>query len=63
MMRRRAERRGAQQNHMRIPLTFKLISLNRPGREDLSPFIISPPLIEKFGFVHDLVRQVAGQGL
>jgi hypothetical protein len=33
------------------------------GREDLSPFIISPPLIEKFGFVHDLVRQVAGQGL
>ena len=36
---------------MRIPLTFALNSLNRTmGREDLYPFIISPPVIEKLGF-------------
>jgi hypothetical protein len=31
------------------------------GREDLYPFIISPPVIEKLGFIHDLVHQ-ADQG-
>jgi hypothetical protein len=47
---------------MRIPLTFALNSLNRTmGREDLYPFIISPPVIEKLGFIHDLVHQ-ADQG-
>jgi hypothetical protein len=41
-----------------IPLTFALNSLNRTmGREDLYPFIISPPVIEKLGFIHDLVQQ------
>ena len=36
---------------MRIPLTFELISLNRTmGREDLYPFIITLPVIEKLGF-------------
>jgi hypothetical protein len=45
-----------------IPLTFALNSLNRTmGREDLYPFIISPPVIEKLGFIHDLVHQ-AEQG-
>jgi hypothetical protein len=39
-----------------IPLTFALNSLNRTmGREDLYPFILSPLVIEKLGFVHDLV--------
>jgi hypothetical protein len=27
------------------------------GREDLYPFILSPLVIEKLGFIHDLVRQ------
>jgi hypothetical protein len=45
-----------------IPLTFALNSLNRTmGREDLYPFIISPPVIEKLRFIHDLVHQ-AEQG-
>jgi hypothetical protein len=40
-----------------IPLTFALNSLNRTmGREDLYPFIVSPPVIEKLGFIHDLVH-------
>jgi hypothetical protein len=39
-----------------IPLTFALNNLTRTmGREDLYPFILSPLVIEKLGFVHDLV--------
>jgi hypothetical protein len=50
---------GVMQNHTRIPLAFKLLSLNRTmGREHLSPFIITP-LIES-SVVHDLGAQVAG---
>jgi hypothetical protein len=41
-----------------IPLTFALNSLNRTmGREDLYPFIISPPVIEKLGFVHSVIHK------
>jgi hypothetical protein len=41
-----------------IPLTFALNSLNRTmGREDLYPFIISPPVIEKLGFVHSVIHE------
>jgi hypothetical protein len=44
-----------------LPLTFALNSLNRcMGQPDLYPFIISPPVVEKLGFIHDLVRD-AGQ--
>jgi hypothetical protein len=25
------------------------------GREDLYPFIISPPVIEKLGFIHSVI--------
>jgi hypothetical protein len=40
-----------------LPLTFALNSLNRcMGQPDLYPFIISPPVVEKLGFIHDLVR-------
>jgi hypothetical protein len=40
-----------------IPLTFALNSLNRTmGREDLYPFVISPPVVEKLGFMHGLVH-------
>ena len=30
------------------------------GRDDLYPFVLSPAVMEKLGFVHDLVRQVKG---
>ena len=44
-----------------LPLTFALNSLNRcMGQPDLYPFIISPPVVEKLGFIHGLVRD-AGQ--
>jgi hypothetical protein len=40
-----------------LPLTFAMNSLNRSmGQPDLYPFIISPPVIEKLGFVHRLVH-------
>jgi hypothetical protein len=39
-----------------LPLTFALNSINRcMGQPDLYPFIIAPPVIEKLGFIHDLV--------
>jgi hypothetical protein len=41
-----------------VPLTFALNSLNRTmGREDFYPFIISPPVIEKLGFVHNVIHK------
>ncbi len=40
-----------------LPLTFALNSLNQAmGQSDLYPFILSPRVIEKLGFIHDLVR-------
>ncbi|WP_421998516.1 zinc-binding metallopeptidase family protein [Reyranella sp.] len=40
-----------------IPLTLAMNSLNRAmGQPDLYPFVLSPPAIEKLGFVHDLVH-------
>jgi hypothetical protein len=40
-----------------LPLTFALNSINRSmGQPDLYPFIITPPVIEKLGFVHNLVQ-------
>ncbi len=40
-----------------VPLTFALNSLNRSmGLGDLYPFILPPAVIEKLGFIHDLVR-------
>jgi hypothetical protein len=40
-----------------LPLTFALNSLNQAmGQSDLYPFILSPKVIEKLGFIHDLVR-------
>ena len=43
-----------------IPLAFALNSVNRcMGQSDLYPFILSPAVIEKLGFIHRLVhRQV-----
>jgi hypothetical protein len=40
-----------------LPLTFAMNSINRSmGHADLYPFVISPPVIEKLGFIHELVH-------
>jgi hypothetical protein len=40
-----------------LPLTFAVNSLNRSlGQPDLYPFVLTPPVIEKMGFVHRLIR-------
>jgi hypothetical protein len=45
-----------------LPLTYALNAVNRSmGRDDLYPFVLAPAVIEKLGFVHDVVR-ASGQG-
>ena len=40
-----------------LPLTFAVNSLNRSmGQSDLYPFVLSPSVVAKLGFIHDLVR-------
>jgi hypothetical protein len=40
-----------------LPLTFALNSINRcMGQPDLYPFILTPPVIAKLGFIHDLIQ-------
>ena len=40
-----------------LPLTFAVNSLNRSmGLGDLYPFVLTPPVIEKMAYIHDLVR-------
>ena len=40
-----------------LPLSLALNSLNRAmGQPDLYPFVLSPPAIEKLGFIHKLVH-------
>ena len=42
-----------------LPLSLALNSLNRAmGLSDLYPFVLSPPAINKLGFVHELVQAV-----
>jgi hypothetical protein len=47
-----------------LPLTMALNSLNRGmGQPDLYPFVLSPPVIRKLGFIHGLIhagRDAAG---
>jgi len=44
-----------------LPLTFALNSLNRSmGMGDLYPFVLTPTIIEKLGFIHDLVHGSIG---
>ena len=39
-----------------LPLTYALNALNRSmGAEDLYPFVLVPPVIEKLEFVHQSV--------
>lgn len=41
---------------MWLPLTYALNAVNRSmGKDDLYPFVLSPTVIEKLGFVHDVV--------
>ena len=43
-----------------LPLTFAVNSLNRSmGQPDLYPFVLSPPAIEKLGYVHATIRGTA----
>jgi hypothetical protein len=43
-----------------LPLAFAVNSLNRSmGQPDLYPFVLSPRVVEKLGFIHDLVRDRA----
>jgi hypothetical protein len=40
-----------------LPLTFAMNSLNRAmGNHDLYPFVLSPRVIEKLTFVHEIVH-------
>ena len=40
-----------------LPLTFAVNSLNRAmGNQDLYPFVLSPMVIEKLTFVHEIVH-------
>ena len=40
-----------------IPIAFALNSVNRSmGMNDVYPFVLSPAVIEKLGFIHGLVR-------
>jgi hypothetical protein len=40
-----------------LPLTFAMNSLNRAmGNPDLYPFVLSPPVVTKLSFVHDVIR-------
>ena len=44
-----------------LPIAFALNSLNRClGMTDAYPFILSPGVIAKLGFIHDLVRDARG---
>ena len=45
-----------------LPLTFALNAVNRSmGAGDLYPFVLSAAVIEKLGFVHELVRSLHDQ--
>lgn len=47
-----------------IPLTFAVNSLNRSmGQPDLYPFVLSPTVIGKFAFVHELIYAATGRNL
>jgi hypothetical protein len=43
-----------------LPFTFAMNSINRAmGTRDLYPFVLSPAVIEKLRFIHQLVREAA----
>ena len=43
-----------------LPLSYALNAVNRSmGKADLYPFVLSPAVVEKLGFVHEVVRERA----
>lgn len=41
-----------------LPLVFAMNSINRAmGEDDLYPFVLAPPVIEKLDFIHRLIRR------
>lgn len=45
-----------------LPLTFALNAVNRSmGRDDLYPFVLPVPVIDKLSFVHDRVRAIGAR--
>jgi len=43
-----------------LPFTFAINSVNRAmGARDLYPFILSPAVVAKLGFIHALVQDAA----
>lgn len=45
-----------------LPLTYAFNAANRSmGKEDLYPFVLAKPVIEKLAFVHELVRDTEGR--
>jgi hypothetical protein len=46
-----------------LPLVFAVNSLNRAmGQPDLYPFVLTPEVVRKLGFIHDLVHDRNGPG-
>jgi hypothetical protein len=45
-----------------LPITFAMNSLNRcMGATDLYPFVLTPPVVEKLGFIHALIQPNRGE--
>ncbi len=45
-----------------LPITFAMNSLNRSmGQQDLYPFVLSQPAIDKLAYVHGVIREAAGR--
>lgn len=45
-----------------LPLAFAINSLNRSmGQQDLYPFVLPPPAIEKMAYVHRVIRDAVGR--
>jgi hypothetical protein len=46
-----------------VPLTVAINGLNRSmGQPDLYPFVLSPPVMVKLQYVHELIQQAASSG-
>lgn len=46
-----------------LPLTFAANSLNRSmGQKDFYPFVLTPVVVSKLAFIHELIRAAAGVG-
>lgn len=46
-----------------LPLTYALNAINRSmGRDDLYPFVLAEPVIDKLAFVHELVARAGRHG-